>query len=446
MATSKKTWSLRKASLLSAKARRIQPVTEHLPAANNPTQGMNHPLTDGSASHAGSQRFDSAILHNPLQSKVTDFEQLYSQLVQLNPEDLLSPEQAAIQLGGWSANKVKRYIKEGKLQGFQVKGRNGLPTWRVPKEAISAYFGLGSSPYHQQVERWVADMRSGIHYGKPLTEKTISDQNLYGLSLLWRFSGLSPGLEHFSVESFQRAMAAIPHDVEARNDHYSMRDKLHKACISFGKHLKRQGLFYELDKLQELKPKRRYAPVITTVYKDDVRHLLEVNQAWSTSRTNYDITLTHIIVSTLYLTGLRRQELIDLRIEDYNQASRTLTVQSGKGGKGRVLGVNDTLKVSLDAYLLWRPHKRSPVLLQQANGKPLTKNLLVQRISKLSKRAGVKVSAHGFRRGFANLMVEAGLGVPEIQELLGHNDVKTTMKYIHLDKRRLTDRMASAQF
>jgi excisionase family DNA binding protein len=391
---------------------------------------------------AGGQWFDTAIFQAGTQPDVVKLKKVRSPKASLLLANDPSPTEAA-KLLKTNRRTLMRNVEAKTVPAYQIEGHSGKQ-WRIPRAYINAQLGIGLTPYQLQLEQWVADMRGSARYGKPLSEKTINDQNLYGIGLLWRFSGAKASLQNFTLGIIEQAMVAIPHDIKARNDHFSMRDKLFKACTSFGKHLKRQGLWDELDALKELKPKRRYDPVITTVFKADVKHLLLVNS--QLNRAPFDKALTHAIISLLFCTGLRRQELIDLRLEDYNPLARTLTVQAGKGGKGRLLGVSQTLAKDLESWMLWRPNKTAPHLIQIANGKPLNKNVIVKRIGSLAKLAGVKVTAHGFRRGFANLMVESGLGVAEIQELLGHIDVKTTMKYIHLDKRRLTSRMADVEF
>jgi integrase/recombinase XerD len=139
------------------------------------------------------------------------------------------------------------------------------------------------------------------------------------------------------------------------------------------------------------------------------------------------------LLQTTYGCGLRISEVTRLRISDIDAARRVLHVRGGKGGKDRLMPLSSVLLQRLRDY--WRRHRPGDWLFPgQKPGCPLSIGQ-VQRLFRLTlAAAGVakKARMHTLRHSYATHLLEAGVDLPTLQRLLGHNQMSTTLLYIHL--------------
>jgi len=149
------------------------------------------------------------------------------------------------------------------------------------------------------------------------------------------------------------------------------------------------------------------------------------------------------ILEVLYGAGLRVSELTGLRPLDYDPQTDILRIW-GKGGKERIVPLNETAARILTSYLqtrtaLFKP-KQDGVFLNRS-GNRLTR----QGVWKLIKRYGVKagitktISPHTLRHCFATHLLEGGADLRTVQILLGHADISATEIYTHVQTRRILD-------
>lgn len=151
------------------------------------------------------------------------------------------------------------------------------------------------------------------------------------------------------------------------------------------------------------------------------------------------------MLEVLYATGLRVSELVNLRLEEVNLQVGYLRVR-GKGGKERVVPLNDMASERVRAYLSeGRPELASdspePWVFLSRKGGALTRVGFWQSIRKYAVAAGItrKISPHVVRHSFATHLLERGADLRIIQELLGHSDISTTQIYTHLERERLRE-------
>lgn len=151
----------------------------------------------------------------------------------------------------------------------------------------------------------------------------------------------------------------------------------------------------------------------------------------------------HAIVSLLWSTGLRSSELCVLKWQDIDLNEGTLLVRKGKGGKQRLLYLNDRIWEHM------RQHRKKfggqdddPVFLALTNNqftsgstiRGLSQSSLVDMIRNHAYDNGFtkQVSPKTFRHCFATHMAEAGVRIEDIKEMLGHDDETETCIYIHV--------------
>lgn len=155
------------------------------------------------------------------------------------------------------------------------------------------------------------------------------------------------------------------------------------------------------------------------------------------------------IVETLYGSGLRVSELTGMRISllDLEQG---WAVIEGKGDKQRGVPLSPRSRELIIRWLDEReglnihPDARDTLFLNR-RGTPLTRVMVFYIIKRLAADAGIvkKVSPHTLRHSFATHLLEGGAGLRVIQELLGHESITTTEIYVHLDRSRLRQTLAT---
>lgn len=146
------------------------------------------------------------------------------------------------------------------------------------------------------------------------------------------------------------------------------------------------------------------------------------------------------ILRVLLGTGLRVAELCALTLADYDRAAGTLTVQRGKGGKRRTVGVPDDAAAALEEWVLLRRGAGDGPLITGERDAALSTSGVRAILRRLGKRAAVEgVRPHRARHSFAITALQAGLDIYILSRLLGHASVNQTASYA----RSMTDDQAA---
>lgn len=135
------------------------------------------------------------------------------------------------------------------------------------------------------------------------------------------------------------------------------------------------------------------------------------------------------ILSMLYSAGLRRQELINLKIEDIDSERMLIKVIQGKGKKDRYTLLSETCLLDLRVY--YKQYQPKNYLFEGINGEKYSGSSIAQIITAAATKARIRqrVTPHMLRHSFATHLLEAGTDLRYIQSLLGHNSSKTTEIY-----------------
>jgi integrase/recombinase XerD len=162
-------------------------------------------------------------------------------------------------------------------------------------------------------------------------------------------------------------------------------------------------------------------PVILS--KEEVKALLEAPK-----------NLGHrAILATLYGTGLRVSEVTNLRVCDLDGDRKVIWVRRGKGHKDRQVMLAEPLRDVLVAY--WRWKRPTEWLFPGGKpGCPLARETVFETCRKAARLAGIAkpVHPHSLRHAFATHLLDDGVNLVVIQRLLGHANLKTTARYLHL--------------
>jgi site-specific recombinase XerD len=137
------------------------------------------------------------------------------------------------------------------------------------------------------------------------------------------------------------------------------------------------------------------------------------------------------ILTTIYASGLRVSEAVQLRPADIDSSRMVLRVDQGKGRKDRYVMLSPRLLEVLRDY--WRIERPRPWLFPgDGAGRHISKNAVEQACQKAHRAAGIDkpVTPHSLRHAFATHLLEAGTDVRRIQLLLGHRSLSTTSRYL----------------
>jgi len=136
---------------------------------------------------------------------------------------------------------------------------------------------------------------------------------------------------------------------------------------------------------------------------------------------------------------VRKQELLDLRVQHVSLDEELLRIDEGKGGHDRIVPLSRMACRFLESYLnAIRPQllngKKVDWLFVSARGKALNKNVLSELISGYAEKAKVKkhITCHSWRHTCATHLLKNRANLRHVQEILGHRSLATTERYLHL--------------
>lgn len=144
------------------------------------------------------------------------------------------------------------------------------------------------------------------------------------------------------------------------------------------------------------------------------------------------------ILCVLYSAGLRKGELLNLRKQDIFFDKNLIFVRGGKGKKDRTTVLSENLKKLLTIYL--RDYKPNYWLLESATRSRYGASSVAKIVKRAAKLAGIErtITPHMLRHSFATHLLEQGLDLRYIQQLLGHGSSKTTEVYTHVTTKSLS--------
>jgi integrase/recombinase XerD len=150
------------------------------------------------------------------------------------------------------------------------------------------------------------------------------------------------------------------------------------------------------------------------------------------------------MLETLYATGLRVSELVNIKVLEVSLNEGVVRVVMGKGGKDRLVPLGAEAAHWIDRYLKEaRPDlagaRVSDALFLTARAQPMTRQAFWQLIKKYAMVSGVRapLSPHVLRHAFATHLLNHGADLRVVQMLLGHADISTTQIYTHVARERL---------
>jgi site-specific recombinase XerD len=140
-----------------------------------------------------------------------------------------------------------------------------------------------------------------------------------------------------------------------------------------------------------------------------------------------------VLLQTTYACGLRLGDVVDLQVPHIDSSRMVVHVHQGKGRKDRLVPLSAKLLEELRAY--WRCYRpRCWLFPNAAQTGPLCDGTVQRLMQAAVARAGLgkPASMHTLRHSFATHMLEAGVDIVTLQKMLGHRQLTTTARYLHL--------------
>ncbi len=141
------------------------------------------------------------------------------------------------------------------------------------------------------------------------------------------------------------------------------------------------------------------------------------------------------MLMTGYSAGLRVSEIVNLKIRDIDSKRMMIHIHGAKGKKDRLVPLSHKLLAGLREYV--RLYKAKEYLFEGQGGAAYSTRSVQLVLAEAKRKAGItkKGSVHSLRHSYATHLMESGTDIRFIQELLGHNDITTTMRYTHVSKK-----------
>ncbi|MCF4100065.1 site-specific integrase [Gillisia sp. M10.2A] len=200
----------------------------------------------------------------------------------------------------------------------------------------------------------------------------------------------------------------------------------HRQCISALKHFAELHCYSEIDVSALRRPKKdRLLP--TVLSQEQVLDLLRATR-----------NLKHrAVLALIYSSGLRLGELLSLKLSNIDIDRRQILVKQAKGRKDRYVVMADSFIPLLFNYL--GTYSPKIYFVEGQNGEVYSASSVRSFLKLACKRARIikRVTPHTLRHSYATHMLENGIGLRYIQELLGHSKPETTMIYTHVAQKDL---------
>ena len=137
----------------------------------------------------------------------------------------------------------------------------------------------------------------------------------------------------------------------------------------------------------------------------------------------------------IYGSGLRISEATNLRIEDIDSENMRLFVRNGKGERQRYTVLPErSLEMLRKCYKIYKPNHPDGYMFLNREGNPLKVERLRVFFRRYRRKAGISEDfiVHSLRHSFATKLVEEGVPLVQVKELLGHSCIRSTMTYVHV--------------
>lgn len=242
-------------------------------------------------------------------------------------------------------------------------------------------------------------------------------------------------LRNYSEKTTKSYLACISDYLEAKKDNIQFVDV--DFIRQFLLRKKENGLSSNTINVYLHSVKFFYSDIIKSNYKIDLKFAKTASKlpiVLSRNEVHFIINQIEnakhrLLISLAYAAGFRVSEVINLRIKDINIDELTIHIKGAKGNKDRITIFPEKLKNDIINLIAGRD--RNDYLFASERGGKLTERTAQKVFENSIKKAGIKKDAtfHSLRHSFATHLLENGVDVRYVQELLGHQNIRTTQLY-----------------
>ncbi len=257
------------------------------------------------------------------------------------------------------------------------------------------------------------------------------------------FLGTCPEIEHIEQVSF----------LIAQRFFYWGRSKKNWKSSTFISHHKRLNVFFqwalarkfvEENPFEQIEKPRLEKKLPTRLTREQALRVLDTASNLSYFHPFLQHRNRAIFAMFLYC-GLRKGELLSLRLSDVDLESLSVHIQQGKGNKDRVVPMPITLRSTLRQYLESRQEQGktcTQFFTSYTRDRGFTDSGLKRVVERIKEACGFHFYIHMLRHTFATLMIEGGCDIYALSKILGHNDIKTTTIYLSASVEHLRGQMS----
>ena len=245
-------------------------------------------------------------------------------------------------------------------------------------------------------------------------------------------------LETIEVVSYGEIRAWIVSLIQSGNTPRTVNRKL-SALRSYYKFLLRIGCI-PVSPLKEHKALKTDTKVALPFSQEEIQRLLEADFF----PEEYTGVLQRTVIQLLYYTGIRRSELIELKVQDVDLSEGLMKVL-GKRNKERLLPLLPEMKTQLTQLLVqqkqYQISRESEHFFVNSRGKKLSEAFVYETVKTYLSKVSTKTkrSPHVLRHSFATHLLDKGADLNAIKDLLGHSSIAATQHYTHSSMKKIHD-------
>jgi site-specific recombinase XerD len=211
-----------------------------------------------------------------------------------------------------------------------------------------------------------------------------------------------------------------------------------QALQSFLEYCFKEG-YINQNPIREIPMPKLHKKLPKALEREDAMRLIDWTYVGS-FRYEFNRIRCRAIIAMFLFTGVRKTELLNLKLTDVRIRDKILRVEHGKGGKDRLIPLNGTLLAILNDYLQARAknNKTTSYFFASLRGDNRLGYMTIRRIfDRLKSELNLSVYPHKLRHTFATLMLEGNCDLYALSKMLGHNDLKTTTIYLAITTKHL---------
>lgn len=215
----------------------------------------------------------------------------------------------------------------------------------------------------------------------------------------------------------------VEHKIKDKQISFSTQKGIIGAIKLFYKHIYNKNI-----KIDYIYPDRREHKLPKVLSAKDIKKVLG----------SIDNLKHRTLISTIYSSGMRISEVLNLKISDIDSKRMMVRIENSKGNRDREVMLSENLLILLREY--YKAYKPKKYIFEGQGGGKYTARSAEQVFKKALRNAKInkEASLHTLRHSYATHLIEQGIDIRIVQELLGHKNIKTTQIYTHItDIRKL---------